>query len=339
MNNNEKNDYIRNNIITTFIIHLMDIIGKSLVNYFYLPKGVEGFNIVNPKFFPKFSEKDIDIFKYDVRDLEYLSNDFATLVPYTLNNKTSPPNRNSLISTIKGKPCNYFYQTILRLFLKTTLLVIIIYYKIVSPEYYCLDDLYEDVKVNDNNNLINSINNNITFNDTTLLYNNNNDYKNSSNNTYNNSIGLNNTRNDNIFYNNKSFNNKELDSSISKKKTLNSLFEDFWYCKIGKCKVVKKRFSIAKILRIVHIICFYLLLNFYEHYLFFSLKRLATDNIYILFVYKIIGYFLLIYIFYLNFNDDKICSCSKTNQHVFVKENNREYNIFILLVNFIYSLL
>ena len=107
MNNNENNDRVRNNIITTFIIHIMFIIGKSLMNYFYLPKGVEDFNNINPKSFPDFWEKDIDIFKYDVKDLVYLSNDFATLALYTLREIA---NRSNLIKAIKENHVNFFIK-------------------------------------------------------------------------------------------------------------------------------------------------------------------------------------------------------------------------------------
>ena len=113
----------------------------------------------------------------------------------------------------------------------------------------------------------------------------------------------------------------------------------FWYCNLGKCIVIKNNWRRSKIIRIAHIILFYGIILGYEYYLFLTLNRIIIKSIYILFAYNILGYICLIYIFYLNFNDDKICSASKINNNQFVKEMKKEYDLFILLVNIIYSLL
>ena len=150
----------------------------------------------------------------------------------------------------------------------------------------------------------------------------------------------------NFFNNNNNSNSIMIKNNITSNKTNTTNYNNitfiknaFWYCNLGKCIVIKNNWRRSKIIRIAHIILFYGIILGYEYYLFFTLKRIIIKSIYILFAYNILGYICLIYIFYLNFNDDKICSASKINNNQFVKEMKKEYDLFILLVNIIYSLL
>ena len=295
MNNNQNQAHIINNRITRFIVFIMQIIGKKLMQYFYCTEDPDNFNQVNPLKIGQFSPEYFERYRYIVGDLIYLSDGFAEIELESLINQSYVPCRKGLINAINFKSRCSFYVTFLRLILETIIILIILIYKTVSDEFYCLNEFYRDTNlfnINDDLN-ITIINQNITFNEASTT-------------NYNKITFINNS---------------------------------FWYCNLGKCRVIKKKWRSSKIIRILHIIFFYGIILGYEYYLFFTLKRIVIKNIYILFLYNMLGYFCLFYIFYLNFNDNKICSASKINNNEFVKEMKKEYELFILLVNIIYSLL
>ena len=271
---NTAQNNIRNKKITTFIVFIMQIIGKKSVIYFYCTEDPDKFNTQNPKKGEDFSPEYLEKYRSVVGDLIYLSDDFATVELELSIQGGFVPNRPNLQSGIQKKSLCSFYLTILRLIIETIILLIILIDKIVSDEFYCLNEVFEDIKIINNNTLNTIINNNVTSDETSTTN-----------------------------YNNITF--------ISKTDT-----KFFWYCKLGKCKVKKKKWRLSKIIRVLHIIFFYCLILGYQYYLFFTLERITINNIYILFIYNIIGYICLILIFYLNYTDDKICSVSKIDNNV-----------------------
>ena len=297
MNNNQNQNqpHLRNKKITRFIVFIMQIIGKKLMQYFYCTEDPDNFNKTKQLAIGSFSPEYFERYRYTVGDLIYLSDGFAKIELELLISQNYFPSRENLKAEIKLKSRCSFYVTLLRLILETIIILIILIDKTVSDEFYCLDKLYEDTNFFNNNNNSNStiINDNITSNEANI--------------------------------------------TIYNKITL--INNSFWYCNLGKCIVIKKKWRLSKMIRIVHIIFFYGIILGYEYYLFFTLKRIIIKSIYKLFFYNILGYICLIWIFCLNFNDDKICSASKINNNQFVKEMKKEYDLFILLVNIIYSLL
>ena len=108
-----------------------------------------------------------------VRDLIYLSDDFAKVELEISIKKNFIPKRPNLQSAIKKKTLCSFYLTILRLIIETIIILIILIDKIVSDEFLCLNEVLEDIKIINNNTLNTIINNNITSYETsTTNYNN-----------------------------------------------------------------------------------------------------------------------------------------------------------------------
>ena len=141
--------------------------------------------------------------------------------------------------------------------------------------------------------------------------------------------------NNSTFYstinNNKTLNNSSFNNTINNKTILN---DSFWYCGNGKCQVEIKKWRMAKILSFILLFGYYFLILIYEYYLFFTFKRIII-NIYWILIYKFLVYSIIISIFILDYNDDKICGISKSNKTLFFKEINDVYNIYILLFNFL----
>ena len=116
MNTTQNN--IRNNIITTFIVFIMQIIGKKLMKYFYCTENPDKVNSQNPVKGEDFSPEYLERYSSVVGDLIYLSDDFAKVEFEISIKKNSIPNRSNLKSAIKEKSLSSFYLTILRLILK-----------------------------------------------------------------------------------------------------------------------------------------------------------------------------------------------------------------------------
>ena len=86
-----------------------------------------------------------------VRDLIYLSDDFAKVELEISIKKNFIPKRRNLQSAIKKKTLCSFYLTILRLIIETIIILIILIDKIVSDEFLCLNEVLEDIKIINNN--------------------------------------------------------------------------------------------------------------------------------------------------------------------------------------------